>query len=108
MVVALPFQYTSAQMDAGLVSARSALWLMIAFIAVNAISFFFGFSTFERTLSLFHLTFHAVSGLLLGLTVIHKGHYLYLWYIVLIFGIPQVVCDTWSIGSHLFLGRRRK
>ena len=107
VVVALPFTYTSAQMETGLVSARWALWLLLIFLSVNAVSFFCGFSTFDRALSLFHLIFHAVGATLLGLVVINKAHYLYFWYILLIFSGPQVLCDAFSITSTILRGRRK-
>lgn len=40
------------------------------------------------------ITFHSVAGLLLALTVINKGHFLYLWYIMLIFSGPAVCAMT--------------
>ena len=43
------------------------------------------------------LTFHSVAGGLLALTVINKGHYLYLWYNALIFSVPQLLADVWTM-----------
>ena len=59
------------------------------------------------------LTFDALGGLLLGLTVISKGHFLYMWYIVLIFAVPQTLADLWVListylGIFGIIGRRRK
>ena len=48
------------------------------------------------------------AGILLALTVINKGHYLYLWYIVLVFSGPQLLADTWMLLSLLFIGRKRR
>ena len=54
------------------------------------------------------LTFHSIAGLLLALTVINKGHYLYLWYIVAIFSGPQLLADLWTLFSILCIGRKRR
>ena len=117
-------------------SARAAMYVLWGCLATNAVSFFGGFSTFDTAQSHFRapraptirardatclsrsppgarlhrtdLTFHSVSGLLLALTVINKGHYLYLWYIVLVFSAPQLLVDSWTLFSLLVVGRKRR
>ena len=54
------------------------------------------------------LTFHSIAGLLLALTVINKGHYLYLWYITLVFSGPQLLADLGTLLSLLLIGRKRR
>lgn len=54
------------------------------------------------------LTFHSIASLLITLTVMNKEHYLYLWYIVLVFSGPQVVLDLWNLTTVLCLGRKRR
>lgn len=86
---------------------RIACFVAMFILLINAISFFGGFSTFDTALSLFHLCFHSLSGMLLALTVINKGHFLYLWYIVLVLGSPQLLADVWTLFSLLCIGRKR-
>ena len=107
VLVALPFQYDNVSMENGAWSARSATYVTFACLLVNAISFFGGFTTFDTTLSLFHLTFHSVAGLLLALTIINKGHFYFLWYITLIFSGPQLLADAWAFLSLNIIGRKR-
>ena len=54
------------------------------------------------------LTFHAVAGMLVALTVINKGHFLYLWYIVLVFSTPQVLVDVSTFVAACVLGGKRR
>ena len=58
--------------------------------------------------SLADLTFHSIASLLITLTVMNKGHYMYLWYIVLVFSGPQVVFDVLNLAMVLCLGRKRR
>ena len=107
VLVALPFTYDAVSMENGLWSARFATYVTFAVLLVNAISLFGGFSTFDTALSLFHLTFHSVAGLLLTLTVINKGHFYFLWYITLIFSGPQLLADAWVFLSLILIVRKR-
>jgi len=40
--------------------------------------------------------------------VINKGHYLYFWYIVLVFSTPALLVDLWTLFSLLVIGRKRR
>lgn len=108
VIVALPYHYEQADFDIRMWYARWSVFVAFFIQAVNAVSFFGGFSTFDTALSLFHLCFHSVSGLLIALTVINKGHFLYLWYIVLVLGSPQLLADVWTLFSLLIIGRKRR
>ena len=46
--------------------------------------------------------------MLLALTVINKGHYLYLWYVVTIFSGPPFLADLWTLFSLVCIGRKRR
>ena len=53
VIVALPFHYQQADLEGGLWIARAAMYTLFAILAVNAVSFFGGFSTFDTAQSLF-------------------------------------------------------
>jgi hypothetical protein len=46
--------------------------------------------------------------LLIALTVLNKGHFLYLWYIVLVFSGPQVVVDAGTFIVTCVIGGKRR
>merc|ERR1719198_1907952 len=77
VIVSLPYHYDQAELIHRMWVARVAIYINFLCDATNAVSFFGGFSTFDTTLSLFHTTFHGISGILLAFTVINKGHYLF-------------------------------
>ena len=54
------------------------------------------------------LTFHSVASLLLTLTVLNKGHFLFLWYIALIFSLPQILLDLWTLMLTFVIGRKQR
>lgn len=99
VLISLPYEYAQSDFDDRLHLARAAVYLLFACVGINAISFFGGFSTFHVPLSLFHITFHAVGSVLVALTVMNRGHYLYLWYIVGVFACPQLLCDLWCLTA---------
>lgn len=53
VIIALPFSYTDDQLASGLYSASAAMILSLCCLLVNAIGFFFGFSTFDISMSIF-------------------------------------------------------
>ena len=53
VIVALPFRYHQIDLDGGLQSARAAVIFCLCVMAVNAIGFFCGFSTFHLPSSIF-------------------------------------------------------
>ena len=108
VIVALPYNYDQGELDRLMWVSRFAMYTLFLCLLVNSISFFGGFTTFDTPVSIFNLTFHAVGGMLLALTVIHKGHYLYLWYIVGIFSGPPFLTDLVTLFSLLCIGRKRR
>lgn len=107
-LVSLPYEYAEEDLQGKMYIARAAMYTLFFFQALNAFNFLTGFSTFDTTAGLFHLTMHSVTGVLLALTVINKGHYLYLWYIVLVFGAPQFFVDAWMLLKTLVVGGKRR
>ena len=53
VIVALPFYYQQSQLDERMNSARAAMILCFCILAVNAFTFFGGFSTFDLPASIF-------------------------------------------------------
>ena len=54
-IVALPFLYEQSDLDSLVGYARAALVLCFCVLAVNAVSFFGGFSTFDLPISIFRV-----------------------------------------------------
>ena len=60
-IVALPYYYEQSELDERVDSARAALILCFCVLAINAVGFFGGFSTFDLPMSIFralHATQH--------------------------------------------------
>ena len=57
VIVALPYNYEQTAFDASIVSARASIYLLFAFLAVNAVCFFGGFNTFNIAHGLFRACF---------------------------------------------------
>ena len=53
VIVALPFKYAQAELDALMDSAQAAIWVLFVCLAINAVCFFGGFNTFSPALGLF-------------------------------------------------------
>jgi hypothetical protein len=53
VIVALPYSYQQSAFDASIISARASIYLLFAFLAVNAVCFFGGFNTFNIAHGLF-------------------------------------------------------
>ena len=64
-------------------------------------------SASAHTVSSTDIVAHALGSILFSLVVINKAHYLYLWYIVIFFSVPQLLCELYGFGSVLLLGKRR-
>ena len=53
VIVSLPYDYVQGDLDSRTLSARTAMYVLMACLAVNSVSFFGGFSTFDVAIGLF-------------------------------------------------------
>ena len=53
VVVALPYNYTTVQMEQSIDSARASIWVTYSCLFINAVCFFLGFNTFSIAHGLF-------------------------------------------------------
>ena len=59
VVVSLPFHYAQAELEHRMWIARIAMYMLMACLLVNSVSFFGGFTTFDTPLSLFRAAAHS-------------------------------------------------
>merc|ERR1712196_714767 len=94
LIVALRFDYTAAEYAMVEHSLTACVVLTLVCFAVEALCFFAGLSMFAVGLNLLHITCHFLGGMLLNLTIVNKGHYLYVWYAFAFFSAFPAVCEV--------------
>ena len=107
VVVSLPFHYAQAELEHRMWIARIAMYMLMACLLVNSVSFFGGFTMFDEALGLLHIMCHFVGGVVVSLMIVEKADYRWLWYAFGFFSALPALCELAAILSVVMLKKRR-